>query len=185
MKDSKLGYRYAKALYQLAVEADKIEEVKTDLQLLLELDKTDAEFHNFICSPVISLKQKKNFFEISFASKFNKITYEFLLLIVSKSRELYLNNIGEQFLNLYYENKKIKKVLIETVVKLNDDTKTKIINKIKAHTGYDVLLEEKINPDLIGGLKITYDDKQYDASIAKNLKELKQQFSINIYEKGF
>ena len=44
---------------------------------------------------------------------------------------------------------------------------------------------EEVKEELIGGFIFSYEDKQYDASILKRIKNLRKEFKHNLYIKGF
>jgi F-type H+-transporting ATPase subunit delta len=56
---------------------------------------------------------------------------------------------------------------------------------VKGSGNSDVVLEEKINKDIIGGFIIRIGDKQVDASIAAKLNNLKRSFKENPFIKEF
>ena len=80
------------------------------------------------------------------------------------------------------ELKQIKTVKITTATAINDAVKQQLATKIAAgFEGKTVELETAMNADLIGGFVIEMDDKLYDASIRKELNDIRNQFTNNNY----
>jgi F-type H+-transporting ATPase subunit delta len=68
-------------------------------------------------------------------------------------------------------------------VGVSDEIKQAIISKIKKDSSIEhIELESKINEDLIGGFVLEYDNNLVDASIQKDLRQIKAQFNKNLFE---
>ena len=102
-----------------------------------------------------------------------KMSLDFIDLIVKNSREDVLKEIAEAFVNLYKKKNNILDVTVISATELNQETKDQIISKIKASFEGTIEMVEKVDPALIGGFIIRIDDKQIDASIASQLSNLK------------
>ena len=100
----------------------------------------------------------------------------FIKQIVSQGRENILEMICEEFINQYNEIKNIAKVSVTTPVALTAELKQELIKKIT--TDYqlsEIELEEKVDESLIGGMVLRIGDKQLDASIRRQLNDIKQE----------
>jgi F-type H+-transporting ATPase subunit delta len=109
----------------------------------------------------------------------------FINIITSKKREKFLEGIAESFISLYRAHKNIETVTLTTACTIDENTKSEILKYIKKNGKSEVELTEVINVDIIGGLIIRMGDKQLDASVSKNIKELKKSFNKNLYIKDF
>ena len=83
--------------------------------------------------------------------------------------------IGEEFENIYNEKNNIKIVEVESARKLAENIKKEIIKIFGKATGKDIILEEKIDEDLIGGFKVRMDDILLDSTIKSRLVSLKNK----------
>ena len=61
----------------------------------------------------------------------------------------------------------------------------RILTLLEKRASAQIDLKEKIDEDIIGGFVLSYEDKQYDASILRQIKNLRREFDINLYIKGF
>lgn len=185
MKDSRLAIRYAKALLELALEKKAETDVRADMQLVSEVCESNNDFRRMLLNPIINSEKKEAILNEIFKGKISGLSIHFLLLIAKKRREVFIDEIAKNYIELYKENKNIKTAIIETVVKIDNQTREGIINHLKTKTGSEIELVEIINPDLIGGFRLEFDNKQYDASILNQIRKLRKEFNVNIYEKGF
>jgi F-type H+-transporting ATPase subunit delta len=65
---------------------------------------------------------------------------------------------------------------------ISDELKAEIVAKVKSDTGMEnIELESLINEELIGGFKLEIGGNLVDATILRDLKDVRKQFSENIY----
>lgn len=74
--------------------------------------------------------------------------------------------------------------MVTTANGIDDATRKKVMEIVKGSSNSEVVLEEKINKEIIGGFILRVGDKQVDASIARKLNKLKQTFGDNSFIKG-
>jgi F-type H+-transporting ATPase subunit delta len=182
---TRLGKRYAKSLLELATEMGKTEELKADMETLLEAIEGSREFEVLLSSPVIGADKKENIFKALFEGKLNDLTLKFMTILAHKGREDKLGTIAQGYINLYRASKGIEMATVTTAVELSSDEKEAIRAKIAEATGKSIVIEEKVDPSIIGGLALRIGDKEYNGSIAYQLKALKRQFEDNLYVPEF
>jgi len=183
MQDTRAAYRYAKSLFELASERKEIEKVNADMQLLGRVIQENRELRVLIQSPVVKFDKKINIFKLIFGNNISELTSTFIGLIMKKHREYNLAEIVRQFNNIYLENNDIEEVYLTTAVEMDKAFKDEISALVQKSTKHKVQLEETINPELIGGFILRYSNKQYNASVARELQLLKGEFSKNQYTK--
>lgn len=185
MKETKIANRYAKALFDLALEKELIDQVKVDMELIVTVCQQNKDFSRMLQSPIIFTEKKESILKEIFEKQIQQISYFFLLIITQKKRESVLEAIAAQFVVIYKEYKNITMAKLSTAVKLDKEITTKVSNLLSTQTKGEIELSEEVNKDLIGGFVLSYDDKQYDASIKKQIKELKRDFDKNLYIREF
>lgn len=183
MEGTRVASRYAKSFIDLALEQGVLEKAYADMKFIAEVSKTNPDFVNFLKSPIINTDKKQAVLKSVFSDKLNKITDAYIQLITAKKREMFLAEIAEEFLNQYNEKKKILKAVVTTASGIDDATRKQVLNLVKGASDSDVILEEKIDKDIIGGFIIRVGDKQIDASIARKLSNLKRGFNENPFVK--
>ncbi len=185
MQVTRLGRRYAKSLLELSIEMGKLEEVKSDIDRLLTVIKESRDFRLFTQSPVINSDIKIKTFDKLFGDTFNELTFNFIQIITRKGREAHLGSIAEGFQELYRKHKGIEKAVVTTAIPLSDQQKEELKQKLNLAVGKSIIIEEKIDPTVIGGMTLRVGDKQYNGSIAHQLNMLRRQFKSNLYIKDF
>lgn len=184
MSVQRVASRYAKSLIDLAVEQNKLDRIVGDVETF-KAAIGNRDFYLLLRSPIINGPKKMQIFKELFASKFDELTMAFLDITVRKGRETNLVEITDEFLAQYKKLQKISTVKLTTATRLNDEAIAKIKEKLVASDATDekVEIETAINPDLLGGFVLEFDNKLYDASVAHKMQQLKKEFAKNTFAK--
>ncbi len=185
MQGTRVAARYAKSYIDLTMEQGALEQAYNDMKFISEVCQSNADFVSFLKSPLIKTDKKHAVLKEIFNGKLSKVTDAYLHLITEKKREIYLAEIVTEFLNQYREKKKILTAVITTAKGVDDVIRKEVMAIVKGLGNSEVVLQEKINSDIIGGFILRVGDKQIDASIAKKLNSLKRNFTENPFIKEF
>ena len=182
MNNPRLATRYAKSIIDLAVEQKQLDVVYNDMKLILSICKTNRDFVALLKSPIIKPTSKVKIIESITKARVSELTTAFIKLLVVKIREINLPEIAAAFLDQYNTINNIQKVKITTAVEISETLRNDILVKIKefATTG-TIELETAVNGSLIGGFVFESKDKLLDASILRELNDVKKQFLNNDY----
>ncbi len=185
MLNPRLAGRYAKSLIDLAVERNQLEQVHEDMQYMHALIKASREFASLLRSPVVPNDTKARAITAVTKGNLSELSAAFINLLVTKNREYYLVDIVEAAIDQYNTIKGIHKVKLTTAVPVSDDVKTAIINKIKRDTSIEnILLDTQVKEELIGGFVLEFNNNLVDASVLRDLRDVKKQFAENVYVKA-
>jgi len=185
MKETRIAIRYAKALFELSLEQNSLEQTYLDMKLVSDVCHENKDFRFMLASPVITSDKKQKVLKTLFEGKLGKLALAYLNIIAAKKREAFIEPIAMQFLSNYKEYKGILPVLLTTAEETDDETKNKIQQLLRDFTQKDIELTEDIKSNIIGGFILKFGQYQYDESIRKKIMNLKKEFNINVYEKGY
>ncbi|WAC41270.1 ATP synthase F1 subunit delta [Pedobacter sp. SL55] len=175
---SKAGARYAKSLLDLSKEQNAVEEVKNDMVFFEQIVDGNSELEAILKNPIVPLDKKQGILEGVFGGKVHAITNSFFQLVVKKGRSAILFDTAKQFVQQYNAIKGIVTAEVTSASALTDANRTEVVNLVKKELGAsEVVVVEKVNPDLIGGFILKVGDRQFDASIASGLNKLKKEFA--------
>lgn len=182
MNNPRLAQRYAKSLIDLAKEMNQLEEVHKNVLFLQKIVKSSREFVVMLESPVINADKKIKVINTIAGSNISKITGAFIKLLCNKNREENLPGILTSFLEQYNRFKGIHTARLTTAVPVSEAIQKEFESKIKASSSINHLnLETIVNDKLIGGFVLEMDGKLIDASILRDLNDVKKQFDNNEY----
>ena len=182
MPNPRLAGRYAKSLIDLATEKGQLEIVYADMQYLQAVCKASREFVNLLRSPIIKADKKEQIITAVTKDKVSALTAAFNNLLINKARENDLPEIVNAFIDQYNTINNIHKVKLITAEPVSDSLKNEIVSKIKTEAGLGTVeLETKVDDKLIGGFVLEFNNNLVDASILRDLKDIKAQFNKNIF----
>ena len=99
--ETRVSYRYAKSLLDLALDKGQLEQVYEDMQLILSTIKGSRELLVLLESPIIKTDKKQDILKEVFGGKLGVITTAFIDIITRKRREAELDNVAESFIAQY------------------------------------------------------------------------------------
>jgi len=182
MHSPRLAVRYAKSLIDLAVERNQLEEVNADTRYLQGVFKISPEFVSLMRSPIIKSDKKLKIITAVMNGNIGVLTSSFITLLVNKNREEHLPEIVDAVITQYNQLKDIHRVKLTTAEIVSEEMKRTIVSKIKSETAMqNIELETVVKPELIGGFVLEFNNNLVDASIARDLRDIKKQFQENIY----
>lgn len=188
--DSIHSYAYAKAIFSLALQQNKLADWEKFLNYFTRIAqfKDVTEYCNMPaslystqtdsqCIAPIDPKQEPVDLLITLLQEL-QITLlpemlNFIQLVLQKKRLELLPHISKIFQEMYAEYSKILRVKVITVQQLTDSEKQKLIDDLAHHYGYTIELEQEIAAELIGGAIIRIKDKIIDGSVAGQLRRLR------------
>jgi F-type H+-transporting ATPase subunit delta len=182
MQNPRLAQRYAKSFIDLAEEMKQLDPVHDDIMLLNIICAKSREFVVMLKSPVINADKKYKIIDAVTENKISKITQTFIKLLCSKNRESILPEIISSFIEQYNKIKGIHKVTLTTAIPVTEEIKNAFISKIQSGASIkNIELETIVNERLIGGFVLEMDGRLIDASILRDLNDVKKQFANNDY----
>ncbi|CAN5883172.1 ATP synthase F1 subunit delta [soil metagenome] len=182
MNNPRLAGRYAKSLLDLAIEQNQLDVVYADVKLLTAIIKSNPDFVSVLKSPVINNDKKEKIINAVLNGRINTTTDLFIRLLIRKTRESNLPEIVKAFLEQYNKLKDIHHVKITTAFPLSAEGEQVILNKVRSNSSIqNIELETSVDEAIIGGFKLEVGGKLVDASILRDLNDVKKQFRSNEY----
>lgn len=178
MSEIRIASRYAKSLIELANEQQAVEAIYADMDLFSSTCKVNRDLVVMLKSPIIRGDKKRQVIEASFTG-FNKLTTLFVNTVIRKGREAFLPLIAKEVIRMYNEQNNIASATVTTASAVGASVLADIQKTLETKTGKKIVLEMEVDPSLIGGLVVRMGDSLYDASIAKQLKNIKKELVLN------
>ena len=168
---NQIAQTYAEALFSLGLEEKKLAKLQDEGKALSEIIHDNEDFLLLIDSRFMSREERQDI-----ASKilkdFDEDIVNFVKVLIANNRTNYIKDVLEAFNSLCNEYKGVKEGLIYSAFPLDKETINKIKNKISQIEGMDVELISRIDPSLIGGVKVVINSHVYDGSIKNQLEKM-------------
>lgn len=171
---NQVGRRYAEAIYEIGNSNDKIQEIHSILNTLMELYQNNEEFKTFITHPLVDLDEKKKVLGNIFKGV-DEVISNIIFYILDKKRINNIKNIVAEYLKIYYEKNGILDVEATFATAPSEIQKEKLIANLMKKTGKRVKLVVKIDKSILGGGIIKIGDTVIDGSIRKELEAIRKK----------
>lgn len=170
---------YGKALYSLALETKKDAEIYEQLTEVSQALSENREFIGLLDTPALSTRERLEIAERVFGS-----TDTFLLnfvKILTQKRSMHLfSKCCEFFIKECDKAHNVERVEAITAVKMSDALLSKLQKKLSKITQKQVLVSNSVDPEIIGGITLRFENRQIDASIAARLKDAQKHISVTL-----
>lgn len=177
MAISTVAFRYAKSLLDLAQEKGLTEEIHKDMLFFKHTLEDSRPLALALKNPIVRSDKKSQIVKAIFGKRVNPMSMAFFDIIARKNREAIIDAIADEYIRLYDQMKGIERATVVTTMPLTEDLRTKLKAIVSKATGSQLVeLEEKIDENLIGGYVLRISDQQIDASLRRQLNDMKLQF---------
>ena len=175
---SQAGTVYGQGLYTLAMEEGLEGQILEELAVLEAAFGENPEFLKLLASHNIPLQERLSLLDESFRGKVHSYVLNFLKLLTEKSHIRSFPECYKAYREQYNSDKGILEVQVFTALPLNDAQKVRLTDKLTAITGKEIALLCKIDPSLLGGVRLRYDGCQVDGTIQGRLDEMSKTLKM-------
>ncbi len=165
---------YARSLFEVASERDKLDTVREQLGEFADALADDRELSVFFFSPYFSTQEKKDGLARVLVDA-DEVVVNFLDLLIEKHRMPVVFRIRRVYDRMWERENKVLPVEITSAVELDEQTVKGIGDRIGQQTGQRVELTARVSPDILGGVVLRVGNQILDASIRNRLERLRRQ----------
>lgn len=173
---SRAAIRYAKAILDIATESNNTTAVNNDMKTIVLAIKESEELKDFLSNPIVNGEVKMSALSEIFSSLQTETKGLFQLLLANKRFEI-LFAIATKFNELFDKASGVEKAVVTTAVPLTAELEVLVTNKLKEFSSNTISITNVVDASIIGGFVLRIGDKQYNASVANKLQQLKREFT--------
>lgn len=175
LKTDTVGRVYAQALLELAREQNAVDALADEVQQLLPLIAAGGELNRLLTNPAIGDSERAKIVERVFKGKVSDLLYKMMRVLGDKGRLGSLPQVAAGYLLAVSDDRGHIDVQAFIASELDSDAAKQVADQIGKALGKTVTLTQKVDPSLIGGLKIKIGDQLIDASVASQLRSMKNK----------
>jgi ATP synthase F1 delta subunit len=165
---------YARSLFEVAQERDRLDSIKDQLAQFAEALNDNREVAIFFFSPYFSAEEKKAGLHRA-VSDADPILVNFLEALIERHRMPAVFRIRTHYEELWDRANQLLPVHVTSAVELDASTVKNVGERISEQTGSRIELSSEVDPDIIGGLVLRVGNVILDASIRSRLNQLRKQ----------
>ena len=173
-RTSNVGGRYARALFDLSIDQTNTPAVEADLKALKKMSAESRDLRTLLASPVFSAEDKaKGVAAIAEKAGLNATTKKFLGLLAANGRLSALPSVITAFEALSATARGVVSAQVTTAVELTAAQTKGVASALRTALGKDPEIETRIDPSILGGIKVQVGSRLFDASLRSKLDSLK------------
>lgn len=165
---------YARSLFEVAKEHDVLDRVHDELGEFADALESERNLQVFLFSPYFSSEEKKRGVT-SIVSDADERLVNFLELLAERHRMPALFRIRRQFDARWAEENKLLPVTVTSAVELDEGLVEDIGKRIEEQTGRRVELSSRVDPDVLGGLRVQVGNMVLDGTVRNRLEQLRKE----------
>lgn len=166
---------YAEALFDIGLKEKSVGSIYDDLHAVDEaINGLDPELRNLFNMPQLRREDKGRIFTKAFEGKVGRPVLGLLLLLVEKRREPLLDNIVQEFARYRDLHEGRVQATVTTARKLDSDLAEALQAALEKRTKRTVVLNERVNPDVLGGIRVKVGDSVLDGTVRRALQDLRR-----------
>lgn len=181
MASNRIARRYARALFEAARQERDFEQIIEDAVAMKELLNRSGELLAVLLNPAVSGKVKMDLVMQIFQDmlKVHPYLLNFVKILMKKHREAVLLDALTEFYTMSRSYQGFVQGELITATRIDDRLKNQIAEVLQKKFGLKFELEHKVDPSILGGFVIRFEDRLVDASIRRNLEKLKERIIVN------
>jgi F-type H+-transporting ATPase subunit delta len=178
VKFGAVAERYARAIFELGVEANRLEELTAELQRFAEAYAHSPELRAVLDNPLVDLESRAAVLdEIAARLQLSELAQNAIRLLSSRQRLVAIGDIVRRLGTLSDEQAGILRATVTSAVPLSELYYGQLLAEIERATGRKVVIERREDPTLIAGVVTRIGDNTIDGSVKGRLAELQRRLS--------
>jgi F-type H+-transporting ATPase subunit delta len=169
-----IGQVYARALFEVAVERDSLDEIREELDAFADAMNDNRQLAAFFFSPYFSVDEKKEALG-RVVTGADPGFENFLQALIERHRMPAIFRIRTDFVSLWDEERKRLPVQITSAVELDEDTVKSLGKRIGDQVDRQIEMSADVDPEILGGVVLRVGNVILDASIKNRLEQLRKQ----------
>ena len=162
---------YAAALFELATQADAVDDVRQELETLVQLAEQDAKFAAFMAPGPVDDDARRESLEKMFRGRLSDIVLNTLQVMNERGRAGLLAPLLRAFVLRVEDARGQVEVQATSATELDARQQAEVTKVAEELSGRQPLVNFVVDPDLIGGLVLQIGDYRFDNSIRWHLRK--------------
>lgn len=177
---SQAGNVYGQALYSLAVEENLSDTILQEISALNQGFQAEPQFLRLLSAPNVAVEERCRILDDCFRDKVHIYVLNFLKILTEKGIVKAFSDCVTAYRDQYNRDHNILSVTAVTAVPLSEEQIKRLTEKLSALTGKHAEVMNRVNPDCLGGVRLDYDGKRIDGSVASRLESVRSMLKNTV-----
>ena len=170
---TEVGNVYGESLYELAKEESLTKLIGEQLVALQQSFHQEPDFIRLLSSPNLTKAERCQILDDSFRDKVHAYVLNFLKILTEKGYMRYFSDCCDAYTEHFDQDNGILRVNAVSAVELSTEQKEKLTQKLSRITGKEVALRTRIDPRVLGGIRLDYDGQRLDDTVSHRLDAIR------------
>ena len=171
---------YGQSLYDLAAEEKADDQIMEELEAVRGILADNPDYVTLLCEPSIPGKTRLQLLDEAFGGQIHPYLLNFLKILVEKGMLRGFSTCCSTYRASYNKNHGISEAIVTSAVKLSEEQIQALQAKLEKLSGKKVLLRQKVDSKVLGGLSVELDGKLYDGTVGGRLDELRRRVTETV-----
>ena len=172
---TQVGNVYGEALYDLAKSENLSHTILQELTVLEESFRQNPDFLRLLAAQSLTKQERCNLLDDSFRGKLHPYVLNFLKILTEKGYPKHYFDCVATYRQHYNRDNGILPVTAVTALPLSEDQSARLCEKLAAITGKTIQLTNRLDSEVLGGIRLDYDGKCLDGTIAQRLDAIRSK----------
>lgn len=168
---------YSNAIYELSQEENCVQSTYDELSYLADVMNENPDFVKVLSLPTISMSEKNGIISDVFNGKLSELVFNFLKVLTKNSKIILIPKIFCEYKNRFYEQQGILEITATTTEPLESEQRQRLIARLERISDKRVILIEKLDLSIIGGIVLSYGNTKLDSSIKTRIDSMRKQIN--------
>ena len=169
---------YARALFEIGLAGKSVGRIFDDLHAVhAAIRGLDPELRAFFSMPQLRREDKRRILSLAFEGKVGRPVLGLLHILVHKRREPLFDNVVEEFDRYRDRHEGRVQASVTTARRMDEDLAAALRTALEQRTKKTVVLQERIDPEVLGGIRVNLGDYVLDGTLRRGLMDLRRNLA--------
>ena len=175
-----LANTYARALLDNVPDNDRAEEIAAELDAIVQLLDEIEGFDALLTRAMLTRTQRDGLVARVFSGRVSEPAEAFVTVLGRRNRLSIIRPAAGRFRKLLNDRKGLLEVHVTTAAPLEARRYAEIAEMMSELLGGKILLIDRVDPDMLGGVKVRVGDRVFNASLATSIEKLSNRLARRI-----
>ena len=166
---TEVGSVYGESLYELAKDESLGKLIGEQLAVLQQSFRQEPDFIRLLSSPSLIKAERCQILDDSFRGSVHPYLLNFLKILTEKGYMRHFSDCCDAYTEHYDQDNGILRVTAVTAVALSPEQAGKLTQKLSRITGKEIALRNRIDPAVLGGVRLDYDGQRLDDTVSHRM----------------
>jgi len=171
---------YGQSLYDLAAEEGLSEEILKQMDAVNAIFKENPDYITLLLEPSIPRRERLGLLEEAFRDQLHPYLQNFLMILLENNLLRGFGSCCRTFRESYNKDHGIEEATVTSAIEMTDAQVDSLRAKLEQISGKKVILRQKVDGSVLGGLKVEIGGRLLDGTVMGRLADLRKKVSETV-----